>query len=236
VIKRVGWDQPTTGLGSPAGIQIAVATLQKSTARRLVSICADLERTYLMLFMSSPDVTPSRTVLEGGTDRRDHVGLTGLSGGPARDGAIGSEHEHRGRGADAQPARKIEPGGRVDLDHRHAVELTGDLREDLSRRPAPCAEGGRELHQSGSLTQRRAEIGLGQHAVPERPSTRTPSRPHPPLPALIDDSYDRSGRQRGRERDHPTHHARVQRAYRAMHSRRGNAAGSGRLLISPRRP
>jgi hypothetical protein len=38
-------------------VHIAVATRQKSTARRLVSICAVLEATYQMVFTSGTAVT-----------------------------------------------------------------------------------------------------------------------------------------------------------------------------------
>lgn len=52
-------DETALGQAAEGGgaIQIAVATLQKSTARRLVSICAVLEGTYQMLFTSGPAVT-----------------------------------------------------------------------------------------------------------------------------------------------------------------------------------
>jgi hypothetical protein len=42
---------------------IAVATRQKSTARRLVSICTVLEGTYLMLFSEGTAVTTRSAVM-----------------------------------------------------------------------------------------------------------------------------------------------------------------------------
>src|SRR5215471_19535234 len=92
-------DQAAAGAES---LQIAVATRQKSTARRLVSSCAVLEDTDQMVFTRgaavtsrfantgqlSPDLmgNSSRDVLsQDAADRRQHVGLARLSRGALRD-------------------------------------------------------------------------------------------------------------------------------------------------------
>jgi len=56
-------------------VQSAVATRQKSTARRLVSICAVLEDTHQMLFTRGPAVTLSGRLAQNSANRREHVGL-----------------------------------------------------------------------------------------------------------------------------------------------------------------
>src|SRR5580700_4474822 len=124
---------------------MAVATWQKSTARRLVSILAVQEITNQMLCGLSRTVTPKAGVISalagqhdrtrgagtrsltargrGGRDRRtergDHIRLAGKSGGPLDDGAVGAEHEHGGSAVNTQSPHQVKPLGRVDVEVGH---------------------------------------------------------------------------------------------------------------------
>jgi hypothetical protein len=56
-LRPAGIENPLTQATKGTGQHIAVATRQKSTARRFVSILAVLEGTYLMLFTGATAVT-----------------------------------------------------------------------------------------------------------------------------------------------------------------------------------
>src|SRR5580658_2275330 len=167
---------------------MAVATWQKSTARRLVSVSAVREITNKMLFGLTPAVTSEAGTIplvadQTGGQRCHHVGLTRLARGAADDAATGTKHEHRGRARDAQPARQVEPLRGVDLDVGHALDHARDPGQHLPGRAAWRAEGGRELDQRGPLAKTAAEIGLGKHVrgAPDpglhRPGPRDPEAP-----------------------------------------------------------
>ena len=161
---------------------MAVATWQKSTARRLVSIFAVRDITNQMVCGPCPAVTSTRQPGGLGLDdrphRREHVGLAGQAHGPPDDAAVRAEHEHGGSAADAQPPRQVQPRGRVDLDVPYAVYHPRHLGQQLARGPARRAEGGRELHQRGPLTQLAAEVGFGQgeRSRPRRARPGVPRR------------------------------------------------------------
>src|SRR5256885_4238242 len=100
--SAVSGADPPWGQDSAAGGQIAVATWQKSTARRLVSVLAVVAITNSMLCALNRPVTPPGGS-DHGAERGDHVGLAGQARGALDDGTLLVEHEHGRGAADAQP-------------------------------------------------------------------------------------------------------------------------------------
>src|SRR5580693_9692680 len=103
--------RPTGSGGSDyrVAVQSAVATRQKSTARRLVSICAVLEDTHQMLFTRGLAVTLTGGLAQNSADRREHVGLARPARRASRDRTVRGEHQDR-RGAEhPEPPGQVKP-------------------------------------------------------------------------------------------------------------------------------
>ena len=120
------------------------------------------------------------------------------------------KHEHRGCAVDPQSPYQVEPCGRVDLDVSHAVHHARHLAQDLPRRTARGAEGGRELDQRGPLAERAAEVGLGQHVRPGRrppgSARRGTARPGGAAPARANSPRQEPRRARSTRQSRPAQH------------------------------